>query len=395
MTPAATIARPSKLTLQRFFWLHPEWWSIAISGLAWVMMLREASRHFGHAGHRTSFPAEMSGWMLMTLAMMLPLVLHSVRMTARASLWSRRHRAIAGFLTGFVAIWMPLGLVVATFRYASGAYMQWATALAFGVAVLWQRTSWHQRALMYCHWKEPLAPRGWRADLDCVRYGAIIGAICMWSCWPLMLACGLSGHSPVAMAGGMLIGVAERWYYRPRARRMMLITLALALYYSLIAILPLAAYQSPPPVIVASTTSPFTLGKDSRRLELPLHPPDDPLLRRPDSSRRVFLNVEKMLSAEGSPPWLVYLNLPADEAPARHPELLAGELPLYGLAEASRRTDREPPGFYEQLEITGLYARLSSAPAWNPKLLTVTLVPRHPAKVHIHVSRVTVSMTRR
>ncbi len=54
---------------------------------------------------------EIAAWMLMVVAMMFPLVIGSVRTVAARSLWRRRHRAIAGFLTGYAGAWFLVGLV--------------------------------------------------------------------------------------------------------------------------------------------------------------------------------------------------------------------------------------------------------------------------------------------
>ena len=399
----------SAAKLRRFFWTHPEWWTVALCWSAWAVVLAAGLRSFvrggAHGGHHPmSFAQEVPGWMLMATAMMLPLVLGSVRMAAVGSLWARRHRAVGGFLVGFFGPWLALGLAVAGLRQGSWAHTNSAAALGFAAAVLWQRTAMHRRAIAVCHRIEPLAPLGWRADLDCLRYGAFIGAACVWSCWPLMLACAFTGHSPVAMAGGMVVGISERWYYRPRTRTMLAVTLALALYYGALAGLgpniavaaPQAAAAAPSPEIVGSTAAAFSLGKGATRVDLAMHEPADPVLLHAGPQRRVFLNVEKMMSEEGSGPYDVYLNLPPNEKPAEHPELSAGELSMFGLAEASRSDGKhKAQGLYHHLEITDLYARLPSLPGWDPKRLTATFVPRYAADVKIQVARVTVSMARR
>jgi hypothetical protein len=56
-----------------------------------------------------------------------------------------------------------------------------------------------------------------------------------------MLACAFSGHGLVAMAGGMGIGIAERWPFRPRTRVMLCGTLAIAGYYGILTALSLAS----------------------------------------------------------------------------------------------------------------------------------------------------------
>ena len=178
-----------------------------------------------------SFEREISYWMVMASAMMLPFALDSVRMTAARSLWRRRHRAIAGFLAGYLASWLVVGLLAARLRMEAWTHAEAAPALGFIVAALWLLTPAHRRALVACHRTQPLAPVGWRADHDCLRFGGTIGVACIQSCWPLMLACAFAGHSLIALAGGMAVGAMERWPFRTRTRAALVATLGLSSYY--------------------------------------------------------------------------------------------------------------------------------------------------------------------
>ena len=238
MNPIFTYTgRPLAPTLRYFFWSHPEWWTVTLCGLAWVAMLFRWESAGHDVQHRMTFAQELVSWMLMVAAMMLPLVIHRVRATAVSSLWARRHRAIAGFLTGYFAPWLLLGMVTAGVREMSWTHTDAAAALGFLVAALWQLTPMHKRALMACHYRRPLAPAGWRADLDCLRFGGAISVACVGSCWPLMLACAFTGHALIAMTGGLAIGAFEKWPYRPRTRIAVAATLAIATCYAVLAVL--------------------------------------------------------------------------------------------------------------------------------------------------------------
>jgi predicted metal-binding membrane protein len=229
--------RPAAAALQHFFWSHPEWWSVVLCCSAWAVMLLHGWQNAGHGiHHRMTLAQELSYWMLMVAAMMLPLVLHAVRVTAVGSLWARRHRAIAGFLVGYSAPWLVLGIVAAGLREGSWTHTYAAAALGFAAAALWQRTPMHKRALLACHRTRPLAPLGWHADRDCLRFGSAIGVACVGSCWPLMLACMFAGHSLIAMTGGMVLGAVERWSFWPRPRALLVGTLAIAGYYVVLAV---------------------------------------------------------------------------------------------------------------------------------------------------------------
>jgi predicted metal-binding membrane protein len=218
--------------LRQFVWLHPEWWSMALCAVAWVAMAVHGLGSAAHGlHHRLSYGKEVLLWLLMIAAMMLPVMTEAVRTTAARSLWRRRHRAIAGFLVGYFAPWLALGAVVAGLLGAARTHSDAAPALGFAVAALWQSTPPYRRAVIACERRLPLAPDGWSADRDCLRFGGAIGLACVASCWALMLGCALSGHGIVAMTGGLAVTRVERRSFRPRPRTMLALTLALSGYY--------------------------------------------------------------------------------------------------------------------------------------------------------------------
>jgi hypothetical protein len=392
---------PFTARLQHFFWLHPEWWSVVLCWFAWAVMLFRGWRPAQHLGqHAAAFPHELAGWLLMVAAMMLPLVLHAVRMTAVSSFWARRHLAVAEFLIGFFVAWLVLGVVAAGLCEETWAHTYAAPGLCFAFAALWQMTPMHAHALIACHLRRPLPPLGWRADLGCLQYGGTVGIACIWSCWPLMLACTFAGHKPIALAGCMVVGAAERWSFRPRVRTILLVTLAMASYFLVLAGLDrglaIASQEPSTPQLVGSTGAPFYLEKGTTEICVAMHSPTVPAaLRVSAATRRVFLNIESMKSDKWSPPFDVYLNVPPKGRPEQHPELYAGPLPMFGLVEANRRDGKDPPkGLYEQFDITKLYAFLEGSPSWDVKNLRVSFVPRNPEGDHkIQVGRVSLYMT--
>jgi hypothetical protein len=214
---------------RRFGWSHPEWWTACGAWLAWVPLVAHglaAGRHAHCAG--TSLGQEWTRWMLMVAAMMVPLNLHSVRQAAFRSLRGRRHRAVGVFLLGYLAPWAALGLAEAL---ASRLPLPRGLAgvAGFVAAAVWMTTPVYARAVVACHRIVPLAPRGWRADADCLRFGASVGGACLLACWASMTACALSGHSLPAMLGGAAIGAIERTSFRLRARRTAVAMLGLAI----------------------------------------------------------------------------------------------------------------------------------------------------------------------
>jgi len=209
---------------ERILWRFPEWWSLSLSGVAWLLLIAPVASERHHtigAGRLGSWTLELFHWLLMVIAMMLPLVVDSIRITAARSLWTRRHRAILGFILGYLGVWLVVGAFVSVGVSVLRRHA-WAEAMmaagAFAVAAAWQVTSAKRRALRLCHRTLPIAPRGWRADRDCLRYGWMIGGGCFASCWALMAACALMGHSVLAMTCATLVGIGERYSMRPNQR---------------------------------------------------------------------------------------------------------------------------------------------------------------------------------
>lgn len=230
---AVARARPGRAAaLRRIAWERPEWWVLALAAAVWAVMIRHAIQHGEHAHHHVmTAPEEILHWLLMVVAMMAPLLLDSVRTVAFRSYRRRRHIAIATFLAGYLAVWLLAGLPVALIRAFAWSHTHGAAAAAFVVAALWSLSGPHARALSACHGTRPLAPEGWPATRDAVAYGMWIGRACVVSCWPLMLACTLTGHSLIAMVGGAAIGALERLSFRPPTRMVALATLGLAAWH--------------------------------------------------------------------------------------------------------------------------------------------------------------------
>lgn len=202
-------------------------WVLGLSAVAWVVMAQHMAP--GASCHLDTTPTrELGAWTWMIAAMMLPFQGILVNGVAARSLRRRRQLAIGGFVAGYLGIWALLGVPAVMLRVGLWEHAPALAALAFGLSVWWSGTRTRREALEACHNLRPLAPRGWPALHDTLAQGAQTARVCALACWPLMLGCMLTGHSAVAMAGGLAIGALERFGFRPHLRAATRLTALLA-----------------------------------------------------------------------------------------------------------------------------------------------------------------------
>ena len=353
---------------------------------AWVVLLASQRAHEGHSG---AWP-ELWHWMLMVAGMMLPLAQGEVRAAAEGSLWGRRNRAIAGFLTGYSGPWLALGLAAAWARQEAWAHQAGAAAFFFGISAAWMAVPWRRRALAECHRRSPLAPTGWKADRDCLRFGGMIGLACVTTCWPMMLACAFTGHNWVAMMGGTAVAVLERWPYQPREGPARRATAALAVYYLVLALVPQAPAFAQQATVVAATTAPFTLGPAKTQVTLTAAGGKGFAHVGHTAGERYYLGVEDIRSDRESPAFAVYLQpgLKAEDSTAA--QQFAGQMPMFGIQEATRgKTGERATGLTYRFEVTELLRRLATRRDWNGKVIRAVFVgERWDGPVAVRVGRV-------
>jgi predicted metal-binding membrane protein len=143
-------------------------------------------------------------WVVMLVAMMLPLMSAPIRHVLDRSLAARRARSVLLFLAGYGALWLGAGVGLAA---ATEAVRASAQPLAMGVlavlgVLIWQVSPWKQACLNRLHAHPALAAFGTRADRDALRFGVAHGFWCAGSCWGLMLLPLLvpSGHGVAMLA---------------------------------------------------------------------------------------------------------------------------------------------------------------------------------------------------
>ncbi len=245
------------MTLRGWASSHPEWWTLALSGgAAAALGVLVATGQADARGEAMTMspnmvmppgstmprvvtpmspvaPQMLVMYGLMVVVMMLPLTIGEIRVTAARSLWRRRQRAIAGFLLGFLLVWgaVSAAVLAAVWALDPGSRLgsdRTAAALVLALASGWQFTTVKRRALNRHHRTRPLRPRGFAADLDCLRFGGMNGWQCVLSCGPLMAAMALDMASIVLLP--VLTGVVlfERSRYRPPRRAGAAVLAALA-----------------------------------------------------------------------------------------------------------------------------------------------------------------------
>jgi hypothetical protein len=239
---------------------HPEWWILTLSAAAWLLVALSANSSFvpeicfsGSLNPverslsrlsvwsiRSQLGADYTSWLLMTIAVMLPVVIMPARHIAFRSFSWRRDRAMAAFLLGYISVWALAGaalvpiLVCARQLDPSGGRLAMTAALV--CAATWQLTPWKLRALRGCHRMVAVSGTGWRADTDCIRFGMATGGNCAASCWLLMLTSAMGAHSLLAMLCVQMIALRERYASRPHAQPLdpiVLIPVAMLLQWQL------------------------------------------------------------------------------------------------------------------------------------------------------------------
>jgi hypothetical protein len=198
---AGTSVDPAPLSL-----CSPDIWRAWLpGGIGWTQSI-------GIKALFATLPATLAMLLAMTPLLLFEAVAHLHHRTLRR----RRWRALLGFLVGYAGLWtaaMSILWVAATMVRAltEGRFGTIAT-VALATLLLWRMLPWRQQCLDRCHRLPPLAPFGWRADIDALRYGLFRGGMCIGACWPWMwLPCLLVDlHLPAMAVAGVAMVVEQR-----------------------------------------------------------------------------------------------------------------------------------------------------------------------------------------
>jgi len=179
----------------------------AISWSVIVMNPAGATTHDHHLHHGSSAMVLehgslcdlASGWLLMLVAMMLPLLASPIGHVRDRSFARRRVRATALFVASYLAVWAAAGvaLSLAALAISRSVHGEWIPpCLGIAAALAWQLSPSKQVSANHLHAHPQLPAFGVAADLGVIRFGVTHGWWCLGSCWSLMLLpmlCG-SGH---------------------------------------------------------------------------------------------------------------------------------------------------------------------------------------------------------
>lgn len=146
-----------------------------------------------------------------------------------------------------------------------------------------------------------------------------------------------------------------------------------------------------PPELVGATQDSFQVENSTTHVHVPTPLQASVRQRRanfaalaPDATQansaaalpHVLLQVENITASGRANSYEVYVNVPPGADPEQHPELRAGRLNLFGVAEASRATDQHAgSGLSFRLDITDMYHTLSAQPGWDPDKIRLSFVP--------------------
>ena len=140
----------------------------------------------------------------------------------------------------------------------------------------------------------------------------------------------------------------------------------------------LSVGDKPIPEMVGATDKPVTLAGKPASTSFAVKEPTGPArtLSAGGPPRRIYLNVENITGPHHHTSYSVYLNLPPGEDASKHPELLAGNMSLFGVGQASRSTEKHAgSGLHYAFEVSKVVRKLEAKGDWDPKNIRITFIP--------------------
>lgn len=179
--------------VDRWRWSHPEWTAIGLIGSAWLyLLIKNPSLTTMNMSTSRNPGSVLAPWLVMSVAMMTPAALPTLRHIGLSSRWRRRQLTIGLFVGGQLVIWTLIGtalIVVAPPLREPG--LAHVSAALLALAALWERHSLRQRAARSCHLLRPI-PLAGREGVRLTASAGVRQALwCTLGCWPVMLALSL------------------------------------------------------------------------------------------------------------------------------------------------------------------------------------------------------------
>lgn len=202
----------------------PTLWLVGISLVAYLVLALQASSERvaalcsrvgslgvdGLSGLSPGFETLAADWILMTVAMMSPLVGAQAAYVLRSVTGSQRSPAILAFVLGYLACWVLSGLVLVpaalALALAGGGF---SLPVALAGALVWNMSPAAQWARNLCHRQDRIGAFGLEAQVDSCWLGLRTGLACVAACWPFMLVPLQveTGHVAVMMLTGLVLFV--------------------------------------------------------------------------------------------------------------------------------------------------------------------------------------------
>ncbi len=195
---------------------RPELPVLGISAAAWVVLLlvlrgtpTSSSGHDHGTSHLTTTgqPGDewLSGagrgallWVVMTVAMMLPLAVPGLRYVARMVPRRGRLAATSTFASAYVVAWLPAAVLAGGVH--PGTPPDWpVVAAVFLLAAGWELTPIKRAALLRGHRHHVVRAQQPARRRTCWSFGLRRGGWCLVSCGPAMLALMIGHHALVPL----------------------------------------------------------------------------------------------------------------------------------------------------------------------------------------------------